>query len=131
MKYAREVIELMGAYPGRDFRMREIVNYIEGNDLSSQENQADGSRQGDEQNEPHREGERIFHIVNSVRGRLTRQHGQDGGGQGDRVSAQHEFHDSVRQAQRCHAALDHVRRKLRPHEHIDLNDSHSEKARPD
>lgn len=27
MLYAREVIELMAAYPGRDFRMREIVRY--------------------------------------------------------------------------------------------------------
>lgn len=28
MKYAREVIELMSAYPGRDFRMAEIVRYV-------------------------------------------------------------------------------------------------------
>jgi hypothetical protein len=30
MKYAQEIIELMGAYPGRAFRMREIVKYIAG-----------------------------------------------------------------------------------------------------
>lgn len=28
MKYAHEIIELMGAYPGRDFKMAEIVRYI-------------------------------------------------------------------------------------------------------
>lgn len=28
MKYAREVIELMSAYPGRNFRKREIVKYV-------------------------------------------------------------------------------------------------------
>jgi hypothetical protein len=28
MKYAREIMELMGAYPGRDFRMREIIRYV-------------------------------------------------------------------------------------------------------
>lgn len=28
MKYAKEVIELMSAYPGRDFRMIEIVRYV-------------------------------------------------------------------------------------------------------
>lgn len=28
MKYAREVIELMSAYPGRTFRMAEIVRYV-------------------------------------------------------------------------------------------------------
>lgn len=28
MKYASEVIELMGAYPGRLFRMVEIVRYV-------------------------------------------------------------------------------------------------------
>jgi hypothetical protein len=28
LKYAREVMELMGAYPGRDFRMGEIVRYV-------------------------------------------------------------------------------------------------------
>lgn len=28
MKYAREVIELMSAYPGRDFRMAELVRYV-------------------------------------------------------------------------------------------------------
>lgn len=28
MKYAREVIELMGACPGREFRMAQIVNYV-------------------------------------------------------------------------------------------------------
>lgn len=27
MKYAREVIELMGAYPGRRFKVRQIVNH--------------------------------------------------------------------------------------------------------
>jgi hypothetical protein len=26
--YASEVIELMGAYPGRLFKMRELVNYV-------------------------------------------------------------------------------------------------------
>jgi hypothetical protein len=30
MKYAREIIDLMGAYPGREFRIREIVNAIAG-----------------------------------------------------------------------------------------------------
>lgn len=28
MLYAREVIELMGAYPGREFRMVQIVRYV-------------------------------------------------------------------------------------------------------
>ena len=28
MKYAKEVIELMSAYPGRDFRMVELVNSV-------------------------------------------------------------------------------------------------------
>lgn len=28
MKYAREVIELLGACPGREFRMAEIVNHV-------------------------------------------------------------------------------------------------------
>lgn len=28
MKYAREVIELLGACPGRRFRMAQIVNYV-------------------------------------------------------------------------------------------------------
>lgn len=28
MLYAREVIELLGAFPGRDFRMREIVRHV-------------------------------------------------------------------------------------------------------
>lgn len=28
MQYAREVMELMGAYPGRDFRMVELVRYV-------------------------------------------------------------------------------------------------------
>ena len=28
MKYAREVIDLLGAYPGRRFRMREIIRYV-------------------------------------------------------------------------------------------------------
>ncbi len=37
MKYAQEVIELMGAYPSRDFRMKEIVQYVGGNALSSEE----------------------------------------------------------------------------------------------
>ncbi len=34
MKYAQEIIELMGAYPGRAFRMREIVNSIAGKKAS-------------------------------------------------------------------------------------------------
>jgi hypothetical protein len=28
MKYAKEVLDLMGAYPGRGFKMREIINYV-------------------------------------------------------------------------------------------------------
>lgn len=28
MKYAREVIDLMASYPGRQFRMCQIVNYV-------------------------------------------------------------------------------------------------------
>ena len=28
MKYADKVIELMAAHPGRDFRMRQIIRYI-------------------------------------------------------------------------------------------------------
>lgn len=28
MKYARELLDLMAAYPGRGFKMREIVNYV-------------------------------------------------------------------------------------------------------
>jgi hypothetical protein len=28
MKYAREIIELMSAYPGREFEMRELVRYV-------------------------------------------------------------------------------------------------------
>lgn len=28
MKYAREVIDLMASYPGRQFRMWQIVNYV-------------------------------------------------------------------------------------------------------
>lgn len=28
MLYAREVIELMGAYPGREFRVKEVIRYV-------------------------------------------------------------------------------------------------------
>ncbi len=28
MKYAREVIELLAAYPGRRFKMRQILNHV-------------------------------------------------------------------------------------------------------
>lgn len=30
MKYAKEVIELMEPYPGRDWKMAELVNYVAG-----------------------------------------------------------------------------------------------------
>ena len=30
MKYAREVIDLMAAFPGRQFRMRQVVRYANG-----------------------------------------------------------------------------------------------------
>src|SRR5260364_21223 len=35
--HAQEIIDLMGAYPGRAFRMREIVKYVAGKTLSSEE----------------------------------------------------------------------------------------------
>jgi hypothetical protein len=36
--YAREIIELMGAYPGRDFRIKEILSYASrGRELSQRE----------------------------------------------------------------------------------------------
>lgn len=28
MLYAREIIELMAAYPGRDFRIGDVINYV-------------------------------------------------------------------------------------------------------
>lgn len=31
MKYGREVIDLLGAYPGRFFKMRQIINHIDPN----------------------------------------------------------------------------------------------------
>ena len=34
MKYAREIMELMSAYPKRDFRMKELIKSIVGNDPS-------------------------------------------------------------------------------------------------
>ncbi len=37
MKYAQEIIDLMGAYPGRAFRMREIVNSIVGKEARVEE----------------------------------------------------------------------------------------------
>lgn len=41
MRYAREVIDLMGAYPGRDFRMIEILHYVtNGKTLSVREKRA-------------------------------------------------------------------------------------------
>lgn len=41
MKYAREVMDLMAAYPGREFRMGEIVNYVKnGRELTVKERSA-------------------------------------------------------------------------------------------
>lgn len=41
MKYAREVIELMAAHPGVEFRMAQIVRYVSGaGDLSSRQRNA-------------------------------------------------------------------------------------------
>ncbi|MBB5508140.1 hypothetical protein [Paraburkholderia atlantica] len=37
MKYARELMDLMAAYPGRQFRMLEIVNYIAGRHAEQRE----------------------------------------------------------------------------------------------
>jgi hypothetical protein len=37
MKYAQEIIDLMGAYPGREFRMREIVRSIAGRKADDKE----------------------------------------------------------------------------------------------
>ncbi len=41
MLYAREVIELMGAYPGRQFRIRNIVHYVsQGKHISPRQREA-------------------------------------------------------------------------------------------
>lgn len=41
MLYANELIHLMGAYPQRDWRAREIINYVSrGRELSLREKQA-------------------------------------------------------------------------------------------
>lgn len=41
MKYAKEVIDLMAAYPGREFRMAEIIRHVcRGRRLSSRETEA-------------------------------------------------------------------------------------------
>jgi hypothetical protein len=37
MKYAKELMDLMAAYPGRRFRMLEIVNYIAGRNADTRE----------------------------------------------------------------------------------------------
>ncbi len=40
MKYAQEVIELMGAYPGRDFRMTEVIRYVKSDPKNQKERSA-------------------------------------------------------------------------------------------
>lgn len=41
MKYAKEVIDLLAAYPGREFRMAEIIRHVcRGRRLSSRETEA-------------------------------------------------------------------------------------------
>ncbi|WP_313624103.1 hypothetical protein [Achromobacter sp.] len=40
MKYATEVLDLLGTYPKRDFRMMEIVNYILGDNKNRQDREA-------------------------------------------------------------------------------------------
>lgn len=37
MKYARETIDLLSPYPGRKFRMREIVRYIAGRNANERQ----------------------------------------------------------------------------------------------
>lgn len=39
MKYASQLLEIMAAYPGRPFRMMELVNYIAGNHAEHREKQ--------------------------------------------------------------------------------------------
>lgn len=40
MKYAKEVIELMGSFPGKEFRMNEIVRYVAKGSASKRERDA-------------------------------------------------------------------------------------------
>lgn len=41
MKYAKEVIELLAAYPGREFRMAQIVRHVtKASDITSRQRQA-------------------------------------------------------------------------------------------
>lgn len=40
MRYARETMELMAAYPGRDFRMGAIVRYIIGGNTETRKRKA-------------------------------------------------------------------------------------------
>lgn len=41
MLYARDIVELMGAYPGREFRMVHIVRYVsQGKQLALKERRA-------------------------------------------------------------------------------------------
>jgi hypothetical protein len=78
-----------------------------------------------------REAQSTLHVINSVRRGLTRQDRKNSGRQRDRVATQDEFHHAISKPDRCHAALDHVGRKLSTHKHVDLNDSHSKQTRPD
>lgn len=41
MRFAREVIELMGAYPGRDFRIGDVITYVRnGRELTDKQQRA-------------------------------------------------------------------------------------------
>lgn len=38
MKYAKEVISLMSSYPGKSFKMRQLVNFVRPNARGSERN---------------------------------------------------------------------------------------------
>jgi hypothetical protein len=41
MRFAREVIELMGSYPGRDFRIGDVITYVRnGRELTGKQQRA-------------------------------------------------------------------------------------------
>lgn len=40
MKYAHEVMDLLASYPGRDFRMEQVVRYVAGPSLDQRKRRA-------------------------------------------------------------------------------------------
>ena len=125
------VVEQGASGEASGFRDELAVLEEHADDGFAKDHQAEGGRDGDVSDDANGKGEGALQALVIVGSSLMGHHRKNGGGYGDGIAAEHEFHDTVGDVEGGEAAARHAGcgGEEGVHEEIDLGNAHAEKAR--